>query len=219
MCVIVLVRVGAGERFRQKIIPDIRLNFQIAIFNKPRYYMLLVRCIQNLENGLMFIQRQYIEPFCEITIMVGKTKKPTTEEKQRMDVLKHHVPCIPCLMIGRTSLPEVHHLVSGMRRLGHDKTISLCLWHHRAIPLENWSGLDGSGGGAKQATSGLLGPSLAWGRKSFEGFFGPEALLVRIADGILDAYRRRPWLDYNVPYSVKAKARDYWRERVIVEGL
>lgn len=143
--------------------------------------------------------------------MVGRTKTPTRNEKRRMTILKENVPCIPCLMLDKIRLPSIQHTVSGMRRNGHDATYSSCAWHHFGHPLENWQSLPGAAGGAKQATSGLIGPSFAWGRRPFEAYFGPEKLLVAISSRLVASFEQTPWIDYNVPYDVRRRARDYWQ--------
>jgi hypothetical protein len=146
--------------------------------------------------------------------MVGSTKAPNKDEKRRMTVLKENVPCIPCLMVGKIRLPSIQHTVSGMTRDGHDSTYSSCEWHHFGHPLENWQSLPGHIGGANQASSGLLGPSFAMGRRPFESFFGPEALLVAIASRLVASFERSPWMDYNVPHDVRSRARSYWERKV-----
>jgi len=147
--------------------------------------------------------------------MVGRTKAPTKDEKRRMTVLKENVPCIPCLLlIGKVRLPSIQHTVSGMTRDGHLITYSSCEWHHFGYPLENWQQLSGSDGGANQATSGLLGPSLANGKRTFEAFFGPERLLVSIASRLIASFEQSPWMDYNIHHDVARKARDYWKSEV-----
>lgn len=135
--------------------------------------------------------------------MVGKTKRPNAAEKRRMTVLKENVPCIPCLLIvRRVRLPSIQHTVHGMRRDGHLSTYSSCDWHHFGHPLENWQSLPGSVGGAKQATMGYLGPSIAMGRRTFQETFGTEEKLVELATSLVKAYEETPWIDYNVPTSV-----------------
>ena len=92
------------------------------------------------------------------------------------------------MVTGKVRLPSIQHTVSGMRRDGHDSTYSLCDWHHFGYPLENWESLPGKDGGANQASSGLLGPSLMHGRRTYEQFFGPEALLVAIATRLVKSF-------------------------------
>lgn len=146
--------------------------------------------------------------------MVGKTKPPTKDEKRRMTILKENIPCIPCLLVvDKVRLPSIQHTVSGMTRDGHQSTYSACDWHHFGHPLENWQTLPGHIGGAKQATSGLLGPSFAWGRRPFEAFFGPEELLVKIASRLVASFEQSPWIDYNVPHDLRRRVRHFWESR------
>lgn len=134
--------------------------------------------------------------------MVGKTKTPTKAEKQRMTTLKENVPCIPCLMATRkVRLPSIQHTVSGMRRDGHMSTYSCCDWHHFGMRQD---------GMTNQQMSGLLGPPLTFGRNEYESFFGPEALLVKLATFLVEEFEKRPWLDYDVPYDLRRRAVHYW---------
>ncbi|MGP1667490.1 MAG: Ref family recombination enhancement nuclease [Rhodanobacter sp.] len=63
-------------------------------------------------------------------------------------------------------MPEVHHLLSGNRRIGHQDTLPLCPHHHRAI---------GKG----------LGPSLANGSKPFHAEYGSDQELLAMTDRAL----------------------------------
>ena len=147
--------------------------------------------------------------------MVGKTKAPTKAERDRMTVLKENVPCIPCLIAARkVRLPSIQHTVSGMRRDGHLSTYSSCEWHHFGHPLESWPSLPGGAGGEKQATMGLLGPSITQGRRTFEEYFGPEELLVRLATELVEEYESAPWFDYNVPYGTRERIIRIWQSEV-----
>jgi len=135
--------------------------------------------------------------------MVGKTKPPTTEEQRRLDTLKNHCPCLPCLLIAREPrLPTIQHVVKGMKRLGHKQTYSSCIWHHMGL-TEDWT---------RQELMGKLGPSLAHGRRTFEAYFGSETLvLVPLQDFVLDEFVRLPWIDHNCPHEVRREARLLWQ--------
>ena len=136
--------------------------------------------------------------------MVGKTKTPTKAEKDRMTVLKEHVPCIPCLMVVRkVRLPSIQHTVSGMTRDGHLSTYSACDWHHFGYVQD---GMD------KMQMMGLLGPSLAHGKRGYQEHFGNEKLLVRLANFFVDEFQKSPWMDYMVPYELQRRAFNYWSE-------
>ena len=136
--------------------------------------------------------------------MVGRSKTPTKAEKDRMTVIKGHIPCLACLFAtGRVRLPEIDHKVSGMKREGHDKTSPLCPYHHRGLIPD---------GHTKQTISGLLGPSLAWGKRTFEEFFGHENLRITITTRLVKSYEESPWIDYEIPYELQRRAFNYWSE-------
>lgn len=136
--------------------------------------------------------------------MVGKAKAPTKDEKERMTILKENVPCIPCLVGARkVRLPSIQHVVTGFKREGHDMTYTACNWHHFGDPAP----------ADKQTTSGLLGPSLAHGKKNYQQFFGHEKLLVRIADFLVDEFKKSPWIDYNVPHDLRRRSFQYWSSK------
>ena len=41
--------------------------------------------------------------------------------------------CVVCHLTGHPgTIAEIHHLLSGGRRIGHKATIPLCVGHHRA---------------------------------------------------------------------------------------
>lgn len=134
--------------------------------------------------------------------MVGRAKPATAAEKRRMTVIKHHIPCLACLFaVERVRLPEIDHKVSGMKREGHDKTSSLCCFHHRGVIPNGYT---------KQTISGLLGPSLAWGKRTFAEFFGHENLLITITTRLVKSYEESPWHEYDLPYDLKRKVIEYW---------
>ncbi len=58
-------------------------------------------------------------------------QKPTKEEAEWMDRIVR-LGCIVCWNEGRRGEPpDVHHILSGGRRMGHLFTIPLCPGHHR----------------------------------------------------------------------------------------
>ena len=137
--------------------------------------------------------------------MVGKTKTPTRAEKRRMTVLKENVPCVPCLLtIRRVRMPSIQHTVSGFTRDGHDSTYSACDWHHFGTR---------HGKHTNQEMCGMLGPPITFGKRTYQEFFGPEALLVRIATFLVEEYEESPWLDYNVPLDLRRRIIRYWDEK------
>lgn len=88
----------------------------------------------------------------------------------------HTLGCIVCLRRHTPRYCDVHHLVEGSRRLGHQFTIGLCEWHHRGVPIHD--------GGAK-ATEEIFGPSLARSKREFVRAFGSERRLLRFTNLLL----------------------------------
>lgn len=74
---------------------------------------------------------------CEPThgerLMVGKTKPMTTAERARIAAMMR-LGCVYCAYMGMPApAEECHHIVEGMKRLGHWYTIPLCRKDHRDI--------------------------------------------------------------------------------------
>lgn len=113
--------------------------------------------------------------------MRHSTGKPTKAEQSRFDRMKEMGICIACQLRGvQPDYPqhiEIHHLLSGGRRIGHMATVSLCQWHHRAVLPWGW-------GDAEALEE--LGPSLAKGSKPFRAAFGSDAELLTIQNSLLE---------------------------------
>ena len=109
--------------------------------------------------------------------MNHSTGKPTKSQEQRLARIKT-IGCIACRLRGiKGVLADAHHLLKGGRRIGHDATIALCEWHHRAMPFGDW--LDHA------TCRRLLGPSLAEGSKPFHREFGSDAELLELQNVLL----------------------------------
>ena len=134
----------------------------------------------------------------------GVIRAVNKADKDRLSNMKES-GCICCLLVtGKTQAPDIHHLTSGMRRKGHQYTISACPWHHRGLVPDNHT---------KQSISGLLGPSYAHGRRGFQEFFGSDDLLLEIQNIILRHFAEQPWIDYMVPSIVTTEARHLWDKK------
>ena len=88
----------------------------------------------------------------------------TKRDLHRFDKLQR-LGCIACRILGFYTQPDVHHVLSGGRRTGHQNTIPLCPWHHRGIR-------------PGVLTPDYLGPSLANGSKPFHARFGTQKQLL-----------------------------------------
>lgn len=106
------------------------------------------------------------------------TGKPTKDEASRMDAVKQG-PCVACHQRGIASwMPEIHHLLSGGRRIGHMATVGLCAWHHRAVISWGCTGKE---------MRAHFGPSLNEGSKTFHAEFGSDVLLLGYQNELIGA--------------------------------
>lgn len=110
---------------------------------------------------------------------MGPSKSRTKAEQARIDAIKAG-PCLACMARGIPSegmgVVQVHHLLSGGRRMGHMATVGLCCWHHMAQPF--W-------GMTSQECRDYYGPSLAEGSKPFHSEFGSDAELLAMQNEML----------------------------------
>lgn len=134
--------------------------------------------------------------------MVGKAKQGTPAQKKRMELIKV-LGCVACVLKNWPDVQcEVHHVVEGRVRLGHDQTIGLCTWHHRGE----------SGDYTKQYMMGMIGRSLAHGSRGFAEEFGDQLLLVKVQDYILERFQDEPWLEFAMPRSVVSDIFYLWSD-------
>lgn len=89
------------------------------------------------------------------------TGTPTKVDLARFDMLQR-IGCLCCRKAGSGyRAPDVHHILSGGRRISHQATLPLCPNHHR-FPS------DGS----------VVGPSLADGSRLFAAKWGSQEQLL-----------------------------------------
>lgn len=105
-------------------------------------------------------------------------------DRERIERIKRG-PCIACLVrAGQGLMPDMyiqhgcdaHHLLSGGRRRGHDATIALCPWHHRAVATEHQPA---------PLLRGIFGPSLMNGAKVFRDAYGTDEELLQLQEELL----------------------------------
>lgn len=58
--------------------------------------------------------------------------RATADEKEHMKRVSE-LPCCVCQPGWQRSMTQVHHLISGGRRMGHFFVIPLCEWHHQHV--------------------------------------------------------------------------------------
>ena len=116
------------------------------------------------------------------------------------------IGCVPCILIPglhKARPGDIHHPFGRKGKRYHDVYCS-CPWHHRGV-LEG--GYDG------QQMSGLLGPSLCWGSKTFRTTFGSEQTLLDVQRFLLLEFEKVPWMPYSTPTAVRKRARELWEKR------
>lgn len=107
--------------------------------------------------------------------MVGRTRTPTKAQRLRFARIKW-LGCIACRIEGAHGVPpEIHHITEGGRRLGHDYTIGLCVWHHR-----------GQSELPAHMAELRFGPSLARSKRDFVARYGTERELLSHVNDLLD---------------------------------
>jgi hypothetical protein len=87
------------------------------------------------------------------------------------------IGCIACRQRGVFSQADVHHLLSGGRRRGHQFTIPLSAWHHRGVPPDGMS---------RKEAERYLGPSLAHSPRAFRAEFGDDETLLATVNKLLE---------------------------------
>lgn len=114
----------------------------------------------------------------------------TAADRRRFDAMRE-LGCVVChVCFSRPGTQgEIHHLLAGGRRIGHQATICLHPWFHQGRPPEvRYAGR------LVQLTVAQAerryGPSLALDRPAFESRFGTEQELLEIQDLLLDTYFR-----------------------------
>lgn len=99
-----------------------------------------------------------------------------TKEHQRRFQLMQHFGCVACYLEGRPGNPaDVHHLLSGGRRIGHDASIALCCWHHRGVHSML----------SDRHAADIMGPSLAKEPRKFQHRYGHDAVLLKLQNELL----------------------------------
>ncbi len=97
----------------------------------------------------------------------------TSATHQRRYIRIQEIGCLCCRRRGWYSASDVHHLNlggrAGQKRRGNARSVALCPWHHRGIPLEGLS---------QKETARLIGPSLKHEPIRFRKIFGSDDELL-----------------------------------------
>lgn len=107
-----------------------------------------------------------------------KSKNPTKSQIKRFQCISE-IGCIACILedeYRRGTPPDIHHLIDGGKRQGHDFTVGLCPWHHRGIPILSMT---------KTETQEIAGPSLAISPHQFHKKYGSDSELLSYQNELL----------------------------------
>ena len=107
----------------------------------------------------------------------------TTKSQRERFRLFQHIGCVACRKEGRWNFADVHHLLSGNKRRGHDATIPLCPWHHRGEPAVYVP---------VREMETLAGPSLARTSRKFRERYGTDDDLLSYTNKLLEGARLHP---------------------------
>lgn len=96
--------------------------------------------------------------------------RPKVDDIERFAKLYALGCVISRVFFDRWEPAEIHHLVEGRKRLGHQSTIPLSPWFHRGVPPQ----FDMRPSEAEKQ----IGPSLARNKRAFVERFGSERELL-----------------------------------------
>lgn len=107
------------------------------------------------------------------------TAKAATKEQQRRFGAMWQLGCIACYLDEHEAFQcgetEIHHMLKGSRRIGHDATVPLGSWHHQGV----------ANGISNKFMLSELGPSYHKHRRAFRERYGSDAELVEKVNALL----------------------------------
>lgn len=87
------------------------------------------------------------------------------------------IGCVCCQIRGLGYADgEIHHILSGGRRISHDHTICLTPWHHRGVVPSGFT---------EKQVKDIMGPSMAKSPKEFEEVFGTQEELLEFQNEVI----------------------------------
>jgi len=110
--------------------------------------------------------------------MQHSKRKPRIADIERFAKLRALGCVVSKIYFNRWEPAEIHHLVEGRKRLGHQFTIPLSPWFHRGVPpLPDMR--------PSEATK-QLGPSLALSKREFVARFMSERQLLEKTNELIE---------------------------------
>lgn len=104
----------------------------------------------------------------------------TKADRERWQLFRHIGCIVTRHKFGVYNDYDVHHLVEGGRRLGHQYTIPLNPWYHRGVPPMEMTMAE---------AEDFYGPSLARNKRAFVAKFGTERKLLETVETMLYVIR------------------------------
>ena len=92
------------------------------------------------------------------------------DKRTRRFVELQQYGCLACRKLGFVQPPDIHHQLSGGKRIGDHATIPLCPYHHRGVWVDRFVRFS--------LAQAHLGPSLALEPKAFRTMFGTDEQLL-----------------------------------------
>jgi len=124
----------------------------------------------------------------------------------RMHTIKYYCGCLPSLLMHQPNVHcDVHHVLSGGRRIGDHATVGMSPWHHRGMP---WDGK------TEGQMEDFLGPSMAKSPGKFKEKFGTQQELLEIQDYVLELWERKRWFEFQLPTYIAHDVRLFWKRKV-----
>lgn len=112
------------------------------------------------------------------------TEPPTAADLERWTVMRK-IGCVACLLNKAHGLRkvlgmaiEIHHQLSGGRRIGHHAAVALCVFHHQGT---KWPEITMG----YTAVALIYGPSLARESRAFAVAYGDDAGLLEFQGALL----------------------------------
>jgi hypothetical protein len=107
------------------------------------------------------------------------TSSPTISQRTRFQRIQE-LGCIACRLRGFVGVPtDIHHLLIGGERRGHDDSVGLCPWHHRSVPP----------GCTAAYAHAVFGPSMKRDPRAFRAEFGDDEKLLEYQNKLLGLRR------------------------------
>lgn len=113
--------------------------------------------------------------------MKSSLPSPTKAQLERWRVMQE-LGCVCCCLDQRTGVPsDIHHVLSGGRRISHSHSLALCSYHHRSVKPSDTLLTD------KQFKE-MYGPALDANPKEFQQRYGTQQELLEIQEALIQKY-------------------------------